>query len=308
MSRYILGRVLQGVIVLVGASILIFVLVRLTGNPVYLLLPMEASQEEVARVSSKLGLDKPIHEQYLIFASNTVRGDFGESIRYKRPVAELLGYRFQNSLRLGGAALVLAILIGLPLGVLAALRRGGAIDIVARGIAVFGQSVPSFWLGIVLIAVFAGWLKVLPAALMGGPETYVLPVITLTLTGFLLSGVLRFLRSGMLEELGAEYIKLARAKGQPERVVIWKHAFKNASTPLVTFIGFYLAMLIGGASLVVETVFAWPGVGTLLYEAITSRDFPVVQAVALITVAGFVVVNILIDILYGYLDPRVRYQ
>jgi len=307
MGRYLLGRLIQGVIVLIGASVLVFVLVRLSGNPVNLLLPMEASQEDIARVTRDLGLDKPIHEQYAIYASSMVRGDFGTSIRYKRPVAELLGYRFWNSVQLGGLSLVLSVLIALPLGVVAAVRRGGVIDIVARGLAVFGQSVPAFWLGLVLIVVFAEWLKVLPAGRMAGPASYVLPVITLTLTGFLLSGMVRFLRSGMLEVLGSEYIKLARAKGQPERSVIWKHAFKNAVIPMVTFLGFYVTMLIGGASLVVEIVFAWPGVGTLLYDAIMSRDFPVVQAVTLIIVAAFTVINIVIDVLYAYLDPRIRY-
>ena len=308
MGRYLLSRLIQGVMVLLGASLLVFVLVRLSGNPVYLLLPMEASQEDIARVTRDLGLDKPIHEQYAIYASSMVRGDFGTSIRYKRPVAELLGYRFWNSVQLGGLSLVLSVLIALPLGVVAAVRRGGFIDLVARGLAVFGQSVPAFWLGLVLIVVFAEWLKVLPAGRMVGPASYVLPVITLTLTGFLLSGMVRFLRSGMLEVLGSEYIKLARAKGQPERSVIWKHAFKNAVIPMVTFLGFYVTMLIGGASLVVEIVFAWPGVGTLLYDAIMSRDFPVVQAVTLIIVAAFAVINIVIDVLYAYLDPRIRYQ
>lgn len=308
MQAYILSRIVQGVIVLIGASLLIFVLVRLTGNPVQLLLPAEASQEDIARVTRELGLDKPIYEQYATFVSNTLHGDFGTSIRYRRPVGELLSYRFMNSLQLGGLSFLLAVMIGLPLGVLAAVRRGSSIDALARGLALFGQSVPSFWLGVVLIAVFAGWLKVLPAARMGGPENFVLPLITLTVTGFLLSGVVRFIRSGMLDVLKTDYVKLARAKGQPERVVIWKHAFKNAAIPLVTFLGFYLALLFGGASLVIETVFAWPGVGTLLNDAILSRDFPIVQAVTIIFVAGFVVANILVDILYVYLDPHIRYH
>ena len=308
MGRYIFGRLIQAIIVLIGASLLVFVLVRFTGNPVYLLLPPEASQEDVARVAAYLGLDKPIHEQYLSYASRMLQGDFGKSIRYSRPVWELLGYRFSNSVQLGAFSLLLTLVIALPLGIIAAVRRGGVVDAMARGLAVFGQSVPSFWLGLVLIVVFAGWLNALPAARMGGPQNFVLPVVTLTLTGFLLSGMVRFLRSGMLEVLDSEYIKLARAKGQPERVVIWKHAFKNAVIPTVTFLGFYLTMLIGGATLVVEVVFAWPGIGMLLYEAILSRDFPVVQAVTLIFVGAFVVINILIDILYAYLDPRIRYQ
>jgi ABC-type dipeptide/oligopeptide/nickel transport system permease component len=307
MRRFLLARLIQGIIVLIGASLLVFVLVRLSGNPVYLLLPMEASQEDVARVTRELGLDKPIYEQYAIYLSNMVRGDFGMSIRYKRPVMELLGYRLLNSVKLGGISLIVAVLIAFPLGIVAAVRRGGVLDALARGLAIFGQSVPSFWLGLGLLVVFSGWLKILPAGRMEGASSYVLPVITLSLTGFLLSGMVRFLRSGMLEVLDSEYIKLARAKGQPERIVIWKHALKNAAIPMVTFLGFYVTMLIGGASLVVETVFAWPGVGTLLYSAIMSRDFPVVQAVTLIIMAAFAVVNMGIDILYAYLDPRIRY-
>lgn len=307
MKRYIMSRLIQGVVVLFAASLLVFVLVRLTGSPVYLMLPIEATQQDLERANREMGLDKPVYVQYAVFAVNMLRGNFGNSIRTKHPVGDLLGERFMNSLQLGGMSLVFALIIGLPLGVLAAVKRG-AFDALARGIALFGQSVPSFWLAIMLVAVFAGWQKMLPAAGIGGLQYYVLPVFTLTVTGFLLSGVIRFQRSGMLEVLNADYIKLVRAKGLPESVVIWKHALKNASIPMVTFLGFYVALLFGGATLVVETVFAWPGVGLLLYQSILARDFPVVQAVTIIFVGGFVVVNIFIDILYAYLDPRIRYQ
>lgn len=308
MQQYILKRILEGFVVLIGASMLVFAVIRLTGDPVVLLLPNDATLEDAARMRAQLGLDRPIYEQYGIFLSDAVRGNFGNSIRSKRPVGELLPERMFNSLQLGGLSLVLALVIGLPLGVLSAVHRGTAVDYLARGLALFGQSVPSFWLGIVLIAVFAGWLNVLPAARMTGPESFVLPVITLTVSGFLLSGVVRFVRSGMLDVLDSEYVKLARAKGLTERVVIWKHALRNAAIPLVTFLGFYLTLLLGGAGLVIETVFAWPGVGTLLNQAILARDFPVVQAVVIIFMAGFIVANLLVDILYGVLDPRIRFQ
>lgn len=307
MRRYILDRLLQGVIVLIGASMLVFVLVRLTGNPAVLMLAPDASNEDIARVTAQLGLDKPIYEQYVIFAGQMLSGDFGTSLRSRRPVGDLIKDRLWNSMQLGILALGLSLAIGIPLGVLSAVRRGGFIDVLARVLALLGQSVPSFWLGIVLIAVFAGWLRLLPAARMGGPDSYVLPVVTLVATGTLLSGVVRFVRSGMLEVLDAEYIKLARAKGLPERVVIWKHAFRNAVIPLVTFLGFYLTLLIGGVSLIIETVFAWPGIGTLLNQAIFSRDFPVTQAVTILFVGGFVVANLIVDLLYAYLDPRIRY-
>lgn len=308
MQQFILKRLAQGVLVLVLSSVLIFVVVRLTGSPVALLLPADATQADIERLTRELGLDRPIHEQYLTFASNIARGDFGNSVRTKRPVMELIADRLPNSMVLGGLSLALALALGLPLGVLAAVKRGSFVDVLARTLAVLGQSVPSFWLGIVLIATFAGWLKVLPAARMEGPSSYVLPVLTLTLSGFLFSGTVRFVRSGMLDVLGTEYVKLAHAKGLSERTVVWKHALRNAAIPLVTFLGFYFALLIGGASLVVETVFAWPGVGTLLNQAAFSRDFPVVQALVIIFVAGFVVVNLMVDLLYAFLDPRIRQQ
>lgn len=308
MTGFIFNRLLQGAIVLLGASALVFVLVRMTGNPATLLLPADASQEDYARLTAQLGLDRPLYEQYGVFLGDMARGNFGSSIRLRRPVAELIGPGLANSMQLGGLSFVFALALGIPLGILAAVKRGTPIDFLARTLALLGQSVPSFWLGIVMIAVFAGWLQVLPAAGAGTPAHYVLPVITLTVTGFLLSGTVRFLRSGMLEVLDSDYIKLARAKGLAERVVIWKHAFRNAVIPLVTFLGFYLTLLVGGASLVVETVFAWPGVGSLLNQAILARDFPVVQAVVIIFVAGFVVSNLLVDLLYAYLDPRIRYH
>lgn len=306
MTRYILSRLAQGFVVLIGASLLIFTLVRMTGNPVVLMLPPDASDEDIARVTAQLGLDRPIYEQYGLFASQMARGDFGTSLRTRRPVGELIGDRLWNSMQLGILALFGSLAVGIPLGVFSAVHRGRTVDIIARSLAMLGQSVPSFWLGIVFIAVFAGWLRILPAARMGGPEHFVLPVVTLILTGTLLSGVVRFVRSGMLEVLDAEYIKLARAKGLSERVVIWKHGLRNAVIPLVTFLGFYLTLLVGGVSLIIETVFAWPGVGTLLNQAIFARDFPVTQAVTILFVAGFVVTNFVIDVLYGYLDPRIR--
>jgi peptide/nickel transport system permease protein len=308
MRGYVVERLGQGVLVLIIASMVIFTLVRFTGNPVALLLPADAPQSEVERVTRELGLDRPLHEQYLVFVAAVSRGDFGTSIRTKLPVSTLIGERLPNSMQLGGLTLVSALLIGLPIGVLSAVKRGTFVDVAARMLALFGQSVPSFWLGIVFIAVFAGSLKLLPAARMSGPESFILPVATLTLSGFLLSGTVRFIRSGMLEVLNTEYIKLARAKGLAERTVIWKHALANASLALVTFLGFYLTLLLGGASLVVETVFAWPGIGTLLNQALLARDFPVVQAIVVLYVAGFVVIDLLVDLLYAFLDPRIRYR
>ena len=307
MARFLISRISQGVIVQFGASLLIFALVRLTGDPASLLLPAQASPEDFARVRAQLGLDRPLYEQYAIFLSRAAVGDFGSSTQLRQPVRDLIGARLPNSLKLGGLVLVCAMAIGVPLGILAAVRRGSAVDAAARGLALLGQSVPSFWLAIVLGAIFAGKLRWLPAARADEVSSYVLPVVTLTVSGFLLSGIIRFVRSGMLEVLGMDYVKLARAKGLPERTVLMRHAFRNASIPLVTFLGFYLTLLLGGASLLVETVFAWPGVGPLLASAVLARDFPVVQAIVILYVLGFVVISIVIDIVYAYLDPTFRF-
>lgn len=307
MTSFIVGRLAQAVVVLIGASALIFVLIRLTGSPVSLIAPADATPQDIARITRDLGLDLPVQDQYFIFARRLVQGDFGNSVRSRRPVGELLAERLPNSMELGVLGMLASLVIGVPLGVLAAVQRGRAGDVAARVIALLGQSVPSFVLGIVLIAVFAGWLKVLPAGRKVGLDSYILPVITLTVTGFLLSGVVRFVRSGMLEALNADYVRQARSKGLSERAVIWRHAFPNAAIPLVTFTGFYIVLLLGGASLVVETVFAWPGIGTLLSQAITTRDYPIIQAVVVLYVAGAVLANLIVDVLYAYLDPRIRY-
>jgi peptide/nickel transport system permease protein len=307
MQRYLAKRLLQGLIVLVGASILVFVLVRATGNPALLLLPPDATPADIAALTAQLGLDKPIPEQYAIFVVRALQGDFGTSIQLHRPVVELLGERFPNSMRLGGIALLFAVSIGIPLGTIAAVNRGSALDALARGIAMLGQSIPGFWLAIVLGAIFAGQLKLLPAARADTWQSYILPVTTIVFTGFLLSGTIRFMRSGLLEVLSEDYMRTARAKGLGEVAILTRHAFKNAAIPLVTFLGFYITLLIGGASLIVETVFAWPGVGPLLANAVLARDFPIVQAVTLIYVTGFVVISILVDILYAFLDPTIRF-
>ena len=292
---------------LVGSSMLVFVLVRATGNPALLLLPPDATAADIAAVTAQLGLDKPLPEQYAIFVTRAIQGDFGTSIQLHRPVADLVADRLPNSIKLGALAFMFAVLIGIPLGMLAALHRGGRLDVTARTIAMLGHSIPGFWLAIVLGAVFAGQLKLLPAARADTWQSYILPVTTLVLTGFLLSGTIRFMRSGMLDVLSEDYIRTARAKGLGESGVLMRHAFKNAAIPLVTFLGFYVTLLVGGASLIVETVFAWPGVGPLLSTAVLSRDFPIVQAITLIYVTGFVVVSIVVDILYAVLDPSIRF-
>ncbi len=280
MQRYIFRRFVQSVLALLAISMLIFGMSRLTGDPVMLMLPDDASREDIAQVRHALGLDQSLPVQYWVFISKAVQGDFGRSIKGQMPVLDMLKDRLPNSLKLAAVALCIAVLLAFP------------------------QSLPQFWVGIVLIQVFAVHLRWLPVAGVGSVWHYVLPAFTLG--WFVVAGMMRLLRSSMLDILGSEFVKLARIKGVPEKTVIWKHALRNALIPVLTFGAIYLAILVTGAILV-ETVFAWPGIGQLIYQGIVFRDFPVVQAVVLLTAGMVIAVNLLVDILYAYVDPRIRY-
>jgi peptide/nickel transport system permease protein len=305
MQRYIVRRVGQSLMALLILSILIFGMVRLTGDPTLLMLPEDATQADMIQLQRALGLDRPIPVQYWVFITNALQGDFGRSIKGRMPVIDIIRERLPHSIRLGSASLLVTLLIALPLGVFAAVYKGSALDTCAQIVAVLGQSMPMFWVGMVLIQVFAVYLQLLPSGGTGTWAHYVLPAFTLG--WWLVAGIMRLLRSSMLEVLDTEFIKLARIKGLTEAKIIWKHALRNSLIPVVTFGGIYMAVLIT-AAILVETVFAWPGVGRLVYESIVSRDFPVVQAIVLMT-AGFVIVtSLVVDILYAYLDPRIRYQ
>ena len=305
MQRYIVRRFGQAILALIILSVLIFGLVRLTGDPTLLMLPEDATAEDIEQLQHALGLDKPVPVQYWVFITNALQGDFGRSIKGQVPVNKIIRERLPHSARLGAASLVVTLVIALPLGVLAAVNKGSMLDTIAQIIAVLGQSMPMFWVGIVLIQVFAVYLRLLPSGGTGTWAHYILPAFTLG--WWLVAGIMRLLRSSMLEVLDSEFVKLARIKGLTETKIIWKHALRNSLIPVVTFGGIYMAVLIT-AAILVETVFAWPGVGRLVYESIVFRDFPVVQAVVLMT-AGFVIVtSLVVDILYAYLDPRIRYQ
>jgi len=306
MKRYILSRVGQGLATLLVVSLFVFVMVRMTGSPLDMLLPVEATPEMRAQAAEELALDRPVVVQYFVFLGNLLQGDLGTSIRTRLPVTELLADRLPNTLQLVGASIVLALLIAVPLGVAAALGRGGFWDGLARAMALLGQSIPSFWVGIVLIAIFSGVLGWLPAGRQGGPEHLVLPAVTLGLFGFMLSGVLRLLRGSMIDVLDGDFIRFARIKGVPERRIAWHHALSNALIPVITFIGFYFGIMMSG-TVVVETVFAWPGVGRLAYEAVQWRDYPVVQGVVIVIALITILANLAVDLLYCYLDPRIRY-
>jgi ABC-type dipeptide/oligopeptide/nickel transport system permease component len=302
--HFVASRVLQSLVALAILSVVVFVLARTTGDPLHLILPMSATEEDYRNARQYLGLDRPYLEQYFSFVGKALAGDFGMSLRARRPVSELIAERLPNSLRLAAFAMGVSLALAFPLGIMAAVRKGTGIDRTAQVIAVLGQSLPTFWVAIVLIEIVAGRLQWLPAGGIGGFTSYILPGFTLG--WFVVAGMMRLLRSGMLEVLDSEYVKLARVKGVVERRVVWFHALKNALIPVVTFAGIYFAILVTTA-IVVETVFAWPGLGRLAYEGISSRDFPVIQAVVLTTAAIVAVVNLGVDCLYALIDPRIRH-
>jgi peptide/nickel transport system permease protein len=304
MLRFILVRLLQSLVALAILSVVVFVLARATGDPLHMILPMSATEEDYANARAYLGLDRPYVTQYFSFVGKAVTGDFGTSLRARRPVIELIEERLPNSLRLAAFAMAVSLAMAFPLGVMAAVKKGSGVDRTAQVIAVLGQSLPTFWVAIVLVEFVAGRLQWLPAGGITGFSSYLLPGFTLG--WFVVAGMMRLLRSGMLEVLDSEYVKLARVKGVVERRVVWVHALKNALIPVVTFAGIYFAILVTTA-IVVETVFAWPGLGRLAYEGITSRDFPVIQAVVLTTAAIVAAVNLCVDCLYALIDPRIRY-
>jgi peptide/nickel transport system permease protein len=304
MQGYIVRRLLQGVVLLVIVTTIVFAVGRLTGNPVDLLLPEEASEEERQAMIETLGLDGPVLEQFVVFIKGAVQGDLGVSIRYRQPAVDVFFSRLPNTLLLMPAAMLLAIFMAIPLGILSALRRGRLTDRVSGTIAVLGIATPNFWLGILLIYVFSVQLGWLPSSRMGDWSHYVLP--TITLGTFLVAGFMRLIRSSMLDILDSEFVKLARIKGVTEMKVVWKHCLRNALIPVLTLWGVFMGGLVTG-TIVTETVFAWPGVGRLTYEAVIFRDYPLLQAVVIMDAVLILAINLVDDILYAYVDPRIRF-
>lgn len=304
MQRYIILRVGQAILALFGMSLIIFLLVRLTGDPAQVLISDWATPEQREFTRQHLGLDRPLPVQYWIFITGVVRGDFGTSFQFERPAMKIVLERLPATVKLAVAATFFSTLIAFPAGVWAAVRRDSFFDRAGKVFALLGQSLPLFWLGIVLVAIFSVALRLLPAAGIGGPSHYLLPAITLG--WFNAAGVMRLVRSSMLDVLDSEYIRLARIKGVSESGVIWKHALRNALIPVLTFVSLMLIALMTG-SVVTETVFAWPGVGRLFVQAVLLRDFPIVQAIVMLLAFFFVVGNLIIDVLYAYLDPRIKY-
>jgi ABC-type dipeptide/oligopeptide/nickel transport system permease component len=305
MRKYIIRRLGYSVVSLVLLSLTIFFFVRVTGDPAVLLVEPGASKADLDQIRQQFGLDRPLFIQYGHFVSALVRGDFGQSFYYRTPVLELYLSRLPNSLMLAAAAMTLSLLIGIPSGILAAVRVNGWWDRVGKIFSLLGLSLPSFWVGLVMILFFSVYLGWLPSSGAGTISHLIMPAFALG--WFFAAAHMRMTRSSMLEVMGSEYVKLARLKGLPERLVITKHAFKNALIPVLTLAGINLVIMVNVA-VVVETVFAWPGIGRLLYEGVAFRDFPVVQATVLLGGVMIVVVNLLVDILYAVIDPRIRLE
>jgi len=305
MKRFIVRRLGYSLLSLVLLSLTIFFFVRVTGDPAVLLVEPGASQADLDAIRHQFGLDRSLPVQYWDFMRHLVRGDFGQSFYYRTPVLELYLSRLPHSLVLALAAMAFSLLIGIPTGIIAAVRVNRWWDSVGKVFALLGLSLPSFWIGLVMILFFSVYLGWLPSSGSGTPLHVIMPAFALG--WYFAAAHMRLTRSSMLDVLGSEYVKLARLKGLPEALVIAKHAFKNALIPVLTLAGINLVIMVNVA-VVVETVFAWPGVGRLLYEGIAFRDFPVVQATVLMNGAMVVLVSLLVDVLYAVIDPRIRYE
>jgi len=323
MTRYLARRLWQSLLVLFGISIIVFIILHLTGDPAVLLLPPDATKEDIDNFRKIMGFNDPLfvrwppwnslqppwrfltETQYGRFFTGAIRGDFGLSLRHQQPALGLVLERMPATVQLTLAAMGIAVCVAIPVGILSAVRRNSPVDHAGMVMALLGQSMPVYWLGIMLILLFAVRLNLLPAFGMGSLRHLILPAVTLG--AFSMARIARLTRSGMLEVLGQEYVRTARARGLSEVRVILKHSLKNAAIPVITVIGLDLGTLLGGA-VITETIFAWPGVGRLAVQAIANRDYPVVQAAVFTLASIFVLINFLVDVLYTYLDPRVAYK
>ncbi|MYC33191.1 MAG: ABC transporter permease [Chloroflexi bacterium] len=305
MQAYILRRVAQGILAIFVICTVTFALARVSGDPLNVLLPEEASEEQIELIKAEWGLDKPLHMQYLQYLGKLFRGDLGEAIAWPNSTAtELIVQRLPNTVKLSALALIVSGVIAFPVGVLVAIKKDTPFDYGGKLFAILGQSAPTFAVGLILMWIFAVQLNIFPTSGSGGIEYIILPALALGY--YNVAALMRLTRSSMLEVLDTEYVKLARIKGVPEWKVVWKHCFRNALIVPLTYFGLIGAVLITG-SVVIETVFAWPGLGHLVIKAILFRDYVVVQAVVLLFATAFVIINIMVDVLYAYIDPRIRY-
>ena len=305
MTRFIIIRLLQAFVALIGITVIVFFLVRASGDPMSLLANPNMTREQYQNIKTRLGLDKSWGEQFLIYMKDVSHGDLGESLVRERHVIDMIKESLPNTLKLIIPSFIITMLLAFILGIMAATYRDSLWDNGVKFLAVLGQALPGFWVAIMAVLIFSVDLGWLPVAGMATPANYVLPVGTMVF--FILPGMMRLVRSSMLDVLDSEYIKMARIKGLPERVVIWKHALRNALITPLTVAGMIFAMLITGA-VITETIFNWPGMGRLLIEGTFARDFPVVQAIAIVTAVFVLGINLLVDISYAYIDPQIRYQ
>ena len=305
MQRYIIMRILQAILVLVVVSVIAFALGHAGGNPLDAILPDDADAQVRADLEEFWGINRPLHEQYFTYVWNAVRGDFGDSFKYPNfTVAELISDRFVATIQLAGAGILVAVVIGLPVGVLTATYRDTVFDWTGKVVALLGQSLPVFWLGIVLMWIFAVQLDWFPTSGKGGIRNLILPAVAIG--WFQVAAMLRLVRSSMLDVLDSEYVKLARIKGLPERKIIWKHCLRNAAIAPLTYFAITLGSLMVG-SVSIETVFQWPGLGFLLFNAARASDYALLQGIMLTFTSIYIIANLLVDIAYAYLDPRIRY-
>jgi len=305
-ARFLLRRLLLTIPVLIGVATLVFSLIHLVpGDPVQAMLGESASPQDVAQLRTKLGLDRPLLQQYASFARGVVRGDLGTSLRTNQPVTGIILERMPATMELAASAMVVAILFSIPLGIIAAVGKGTYVDHVATTVSLIGISMPTFWLGPLLAIVFSVWLGWFPVSGRGTVANLVLPAVTL---GAPLAAILaRMTRASVLEELRELYVMAARARGVSEARAVFAHAFRNSLIPIVTVIGLQFGSVLTGA-VITETIFAWPGVGRLLVQSISARDYPAVQGCILLIAVTYVSMNLFIDMLYGFLDPRIRYE
>lgn len=305
MGTFLLKRLYHSFVVIFGITLIIFVITHMIGDPVNLLLPPEASQSEREILRSHLGLDQPLPIQYAVFLRDAIRGNFGISFRHGRPALGLVIEHLPATLELTVAAMLISIFLAIPIGILSSIKPGSFMDRLGMTFALFGQSAPVFWVGVMFILLFGVKLQWFPVSGRGGIENLIMPAMTLGL--FSMAAITRLTRSSMLDVLDKEYIRTARIKGLPEVVVVFKHALKNALIPIVTIVALQFGMMLSGA-VITETIFAWPGVGRLAVNAIYNRDYPVVQASVFITSVFFILINLIVDLIYTYIDPRITYR
>jgi len=304
MLAFLIRRLIHAVFVIFGVSVIIFILMYLTGDPTSVMVPNDATPEQIADLRHRMGFDRPIYVQYGLFVEHAVQGDFGYSYRIQQPALNLVLQRVPMTLRLAGASVAISLIIAIPIGILAAVKRNSIFDRISMVGVLFGQSMPTFWFGIMAILLISVKLHWLPTSGYLGPKYIILPALTLGL--YTSAVVARILRSSLIDVLNRDYIRTARSKGLVERAVLLRHALKNAAIPVITVVGLQVGYLLGG-SVVTETVFSYPGMGLLAIQAIRGRDMPVVQAFVICTAVVIVLINLLVDLLYTYLDPRVKY-